>query len=63
MSYRLETGVKPLIMVTSSISHWSESKLELQITAKSNFKSKCIANDVVILIPVPSDSQNVISKV
>lgn len=62
MSYRLDTTVKPLIMVTSAITYWSETKLEMAISAKSNFKSKCIANDVSIQIPLPSDSQNVVSK-
>ena len=38
MSYRLETGVKPLIMVTSKVIQWCESRLELRVIAKSNFK-------------------------
>ena len=38
LSYRLETGVKPLIMVTSKVVQWSDCRLELVVTAKSNFK-------------------------
>lgn len=55
MSYRLEVQVKPLLMVSTKLLSWTSNKIEFTVEAKSNFKSKCIANDVSILIPLPSD--------
>lgn len=57
LSYRLEITVKPLIMVEVSVEAFSNSKIDMTVTAKSNFKAKCIANNVEILVPVPSDVQ------
>ncbi|CAG9331113.1 unnamed protein product [Blepharisma stoltei] len=56
MSYRLNTHVKPLIWVESRVEHLSSSKLELVVKAKSQFKTRSIANNVQILIPVPNDA-------
>ena len=44
-------------MVTTKLLNWTSNKIEFLVEAKSNFKSKCIANDVSILIPLPSDAQ------
>ncbi len=55
MSYRLNTQVKPLIWVEAVVEPHSHSRIEYMIKAKSQFKSKSIANNVEIIIPVPHD--------
>lgn len=55
MSYRLNTHVKPLIWVEAVVEPHSHSRIEYMIKAKSQFKSRSIANNVEILIPVPTD--------
>lgn len=62
MSYRLNTHVKPLIWVESRIEHFSTSRLELVVKAKSQFKSRSIANNAQIIVPVPSDSSTPVFK-
>ena len=54
MSYRLNTHVKPLIWVEALVENFS-GRIEYMIKAKSQFKSRSIANAVEIRIPVPSD--------
>merc|ERR1712054_55571 len=55
MSYRLNTHVKPLIWVEAVIDPGtSRSKVEYMVKAKSQFKSRSVANNVAIHIPVPS---------
>jgi AP-1 complex subunit mu len=56
MSYRLTTHVKPLIWVETVVDRSSSrTRVEYMVKAKSNFKSRSVANNVEILIPVPSD--------
>lgn len=55
MTYRLSTHVKPLIWVEAVVEPHSHSRIEYMIKAKSQFKSRSIANNVEILIPVPND--------
>lgn len=55
MSYRLNTHVKPLIWVEAVVEQKSHSRIEYLIKTKSQFKSRSIANNVEIVIPVPSD--------
>lgn len=55
MSYRLNTQVKPLIWVEAVVEPHSHSRIEYMIKTKSNFKSRSIANNVEIIIPVPRD--------
>lgn len=55
MSYRLNTQVKPLIWVEAVVEPHSHSRIEYMIKAKSQFKSRSIANNVEIIIPVPAD--------
>lgn len=55
MSYRLNTQVKPLIWVEAVVEPHSHSRIEYMIKAKSQFKSRSIANNVEIIIPVPRD--------
>merc|ERR1712113_1189884 len=56
MSYRLNTHVKPLIWVEAVVDPGhSRSRIEYMIKTKSQFKSRSVANNVEIHIPVPSD--------
>jgi len=55
MTYRLSTHVKPLIWVEAVVEPHSHSRIEYMIKAKSQFKSRSIANNVEIVIPVPTD--------
>lgn len=56
MSYRLNIHVKPLIWIESVIEKFSHSRVEYMIKAKSQFKKQSVANNVEIIIPVPSDA-------
>ena len=56
MSYRLNTHVKPLIWIESSIERHAHSRVEYCIRAKSQFKRRSTANNVEIVIPVPGDA-------
>jgi len=55
MTYRLNTHVKPLIWVEAVVEPHKGSRIEYMIKTKSQFKSRSIANNVEIIIPVPSD--------
>lgn len=55
MSYRLSTQVKPLIWVEAVVEPHKSSRVEYMIKTKSQFKNRSIANNVEIIIPVPSD--------
>jgi AP-1 complex subunit mu len=55
MSYRLDTHVKPLIWVEVVVEPHSRSRIEYMVKAKSQFKSRSVANNVEIIIPVPID--------
>jgi len=55
MTYRLTTHVKPLIWVEAVVEPHSHSRIEYMLKAKSQFKSRSIANNVEIVIPVPHD--------
>ncbi len=58
MSYRLNTNVKPLIWIESVIERFAHSRVEYVIKAKSQFKRRSTANNVEIVIPVPSDADS-----
>ena len=55
ISYRLDMTFKQLFMVDVVVELRSFTKLEFHVKASSFFKSKCIATDVQIIIPVPCD--------
>ncbi|KAG5189135.1 clathrin assembly complex, medium subunit [Tribonema minus] len=55
MTYRLATHVKPLIWVETVVEPHSHSRIEYMVKAKSQFKSRSVANNVEIVIPVPGD--------
>ena len=48
-------SVKPLIWVEAVVEPHSNSRIEYMIKTKSQFKSRSIANNVEIIIPVPRD--------
>ena len=54
LTYRLNTHVKPLVWVETNVEPVG-SRIEYMVKAKSQFKSRSIANNVEIFIPVPSD--------
>eukprot|EP00742_Colponemidia_sp_Colp-10_P000435 GILJ01000476.1.p1 GENE.GILJ01000476.1~~GILJ01000476.1.p1 ORF type:complete len:427 (-),score=74.81 GILJ01000476.1:190-1470(-) len=56
MSYRLNTHVKPLIWIEAVVEPHSHSRIEYMIKAKAQFKSRSVANNVEIIIPVPNDA-------
>lgn len=62
MDYRMTARVKPLILVECTIESQTKSKIEYLIKAKAQFKSKSTANNVEILIPVPSDVDSPVFK-
>uniref|UniRef100_A0A8C4S8W5 Adaptor related protein complex 1 subunit mu 3 n=1 Tax=Erpetoichthys calabaricus TaxID=27687 RepID=A0A8C4S8W5_ERPCA len=58
MSYRLNTHVKPLFWIESVIEKYSHSRVEIMVKAKSQFKQRSTANNVEIMVPVPSDADS-----
>lgn len=58
MSYRLNTQVKPLIWIESRIERHSHSRVEFLIKAKGQFKKRSTANNVEIIVPVPTDADS-----
>lgn len=55
MTYRLATMVKPLIWVEAVVEPHRGSRIEYMIKTRSQFKSRSVANNVEIIIPVPAD--------
>uniref|UniRef100_A0A0N5A8T1 MHD domain-containing protein n=1 Tax=Syphacia muris TaxID=451379 RepID=A0A0N5A8T1_9BILA len=58
MNYRLMTVVKPLIWIEAVVEKHSHSRIEYMIKAKSQFKRRSTANNVEVIIPVPSDADS-----
>ncbi|KAJ2887672.1 AP-1 adaptor complex mu subunit Apm1 [Coemansia aciculifera] len=57
MTYRLNTQLKPLIWCESVVeSH--RGRVEYMVKAKAQFKSRSTANNVEIIVPVPSDADS-----
>lgn len=52
----MEQDVKPLIWVESVIERHSHSRVEYMVKAKSQFKRRSTANNVELVIPVPTDA-------
>ena len=55
MTYRLNTQVKPLIRIEAIVKRHQRSRVEYTLKARSQFKQKSTANNVLITIPVPND--------
>ena len=62
MNYRLDMDLKPLIFVDVSIDIKSETRIEYEIKARTNFKPRSIASNCDIFIPIPSDVQKATFK-
>jgi len=58
MSYRLNTAIKPLILIEAVVDSHAHSRVEYLIKAKSQFKARSTANNVEIVIPVPPDADS-----
>uniref|UniRef100_A0A914W800 MHD domain-containing protein n=1 Tax=Plectus sambesii TaxID=2011161 RepID=A0A914W800_9BILA len=58
MSYRLTTTVKPLIWIEAVVERHTHSRVEYMVKAKSQFKRRSTANNVEVIIPVPSDADS-----
>lgn len=58
MSYRLNTHVKPLIWIEALVDSHQHSRIEYLIKARSQFKTRSSANNVIITIPVPPDADS-----
>ncbi|KAM7479868.1 hypothetical protein LguiA_028081 [Lonicera macranthoides] len=56
MTYRLSTEVKPLIWVEAQVERHARSRVEIFVKAQSLFKARCSATNVVMELPVPSDT-------
>lgn len=55
ISYRIDSVTKPLFNVELLIESESERKIQLNVKVISNYKEKCVASLVKLLIPIPSD--------
>ena len=55
MNYRLNLQLKPLIWVEVKINNITDTKFEYKVKAKSNYKNKSTAKNVLIQVPVPND--------
>eukprot|EP01119_Soliformovum_irregulare_P019432 TRINITY_DN6146_c0_g1_i1.p1 TRINITY_DN6146_c0_g1~~TRINITY_DN6146_c0_g1_i1.p1 ORF type:complete len:277 (-),score=72.31 TRINITY_DN6146_c0_g1_i1:22-852(-) len=55
MGYRVHQNIKPLILVESIVESHKGSRVEYVVKARSNFKERTTAENVIISIPVPSD--------
>ncbi len=62
MTYRVDTHVKPLIWADCVVKNFSRSKIEYLVKAKTQFKSKSIANNVEIIVPVLPDIDSPVFK-
>ncbi|RDD46195.1 AP-1 complex subunit mu-1 [Trichoplax sp. H2] len=58
MSYRLSTQIKPLVWIEAVIERHSHSRVEYMIKARSQFKRRSTANNVIIRVPVPPDADS-----
>lgn len=55
MNYRLDIDLKPLIFVDITIDVRSETRVDYNIKARTNFKPRSIASNCDIHVPLPSD--------
>jgi len=62
MSYRLNTQVRPLIWVEAHVEPHSSSRVEYLVKIKANYKRRSAANNVEVIIPVPSDADSPVFK-
>ncbi|WOG95342.1 hypothetical protein DCAR_0414657 [Daucus carota subsp. sativus] len=58
MTYRLSTKVKPLIWVEARVEKHARSRVEVLVKARSQFRERSSATNVVIEVPTPYDATN-----
>jgi len=58
LSYRLTTNIKPLFWIEAIVDSHAHSRIEYLIKVRSQYKPRSVANNVRILIPVPSDADS-----
>ena len=54
--------MKPLIWADCVVENFTRSKIEYLVKAKTQFKSKSIANNCEIIVPVPPDVDSPVFK-
>lgn len=57
-SYRTDATIKPIFLIETTIEHYSRSKIEIFASMRANYKAKCVASYINVLIPVPCDAEN-----
>uniref|UniRef100_A0A7S0RQ82 MHD domain-containing protein n=1 Tax=Chlamydomonas leiostraca TaxID=1034604 RepID=A0A7S0RQ82_9CHLO len=62
MTYRLSQNIKPLIWVECLVEKPSRSRTEYLVKARSQFKDRSTANNVEIILPLPSDATTPVVK-
>ncbi|GAB5359467.1 hypothetical protein AAMO2058_000546700 [Amorphochlora amoebiformis] len=58
MTYRIEKKMRPLIWVDCQILRYGRSRIEYVLKAKSSYRRRNVANNVVIDVPVPFDADS-----
>jgi len=58
MVYRLNTQVRPLILVEAHVESHSRSRVEYMVKVKSSYKKRSSANNVEVIVPVPPDADS-----
>ena len=62
VSYRIESVLKPLFVLEVILNTLTHSRVDLTVKIQSNFKEKCLANNINIFVPVPTDIQSPVFK-
>ncbi len=62
ITYRVDNHVKPLIRADCVVENFSISKIEYLVKTKIQLRSKSIANNVEIIVPVPPDVDSPVFK-
>ena len=62
ITYRMDMSFKSLFMVDVVVEVTSFTRILFHVKAQAFFKAKCIAQDVMIYIPVPCDAQSPVFK-
>jgi AP-1 complex subunit mu len=55
LKYRLSSTLHPIIAVTARVERYRGSRVELNVTARSDFKKDTVAQNVRVTVPVPPD--------
>ncbi|KYB28548.1 AP-1 complex subunit mu-1 isoform X1 [Tribolium castaneum] len=62
MSYRMNTEIKPLILVRSKVVQASTSRIEYTVKVSAQFKASSTANNVEVTLPVCQDVDSPVFK-